>query len=188
MRRVEAGIAAMTETDLARLAAPIAEAEGDVFILCADTSSAPGRLLAGNLRLLRPGVRYIGGPKSSMAAEIANAGPDDVAIVIDFPRYEATVVEGARALARAGTPIVAITDGPFSPLAAIAKFWWPVDIGTVGPFDSVLPAIAIAELLIAQVAGLLRLEAANRLDHIEQLWEQASVFIDREDIRSEETR
>lgn len=161
---------------LNELAAEIAHASGTVWVLCADTSATPGTLLTGNLRLLRPGVRRLEGSAPTVASQLAEAAVGDVAVVIDFPRYESAVVSAATELAAAGVTLVAITDGPLSPLASAAHRWLGIDVAAVGPFDSVVPVVAVVELLIAEVAGRLRHQATDRLDRIERLWADGQVF------------
>ncbi len=111
-----------------------------------------------------------------MAAALADIEAGDVVVAVDFPRYEQAVTTGARVAVDAGATLVAVTDGPLSPLATLAEAWVGVDVGAVGPFDSVLPAIAVIELLIAEVARSLREEATERLDRIESLWAGANLF------------
>ncbi len=176
IEQVSDAVATVDQAALQTFATAIAEAKGTVWVLCAETSATPGTLLAGNLRLLRPDVDTLGGPPSLMASRLAEAGPDDVALVIDFPRYETAVVSATDQLARAGVTLLAITDGPFSPLATLADAWWGIRVDAVGPFDSVLPVVAVIELLIAETARLLRHDASERLDRIEQLWAAARVF------------
>lgn len=161
---------------VADLATEIARALGTVWVLCAETSATPGTLLAGNLRLLRPGVRRLEGSPPAVASQLAEAAAGDVAVVIDFPRYESAVVAAATELVAAGVRLIAITDGPLSPLAAMADRWLGIDVAAVGPFDSVVPVVAVVELLIAEIAGQLRHEATERLDRIEQLWADGQVF------------
>ena len=47
----------------------------------------------------------------------------------------------------------------------------------IGPFDSSVPVVAIAELLVSQVAKDLQEEATARIDRIEALWETSEVFL-----------
>lgn len=168
---------------MSELAATIAGASGAVWVLCAETSATPGTLLAGNLGLLRPGVRRLDGAPAAMASRLAEVSPDDVAVVIDFPRYESALVSAAGEMAAADVTLIAITDGPFSPLASLADHWVGVDVAAVGPFDSVLPVVAVVELLIAETSRLLRDRASERLDRIERLWAEGRVFAPVSDSR-----
>lgn len=174
--QVSRAVNALDGDTLVDVATVIAGAPGAVWVLCAETSATPGTLLAGNLRLLRAGVRRLDGAPPAMASKLAEAGPGDAAIVVDFPRYESAIVTAATELAAADVTVIAITDGPFSPLASLADHWLGVDVAAVGPFDSVLPVVAVAELLIAETARLLRERASERLDRIERLWTEGRVF------------
>ncbi len=169
-------VSGLDRDTVVELATIIARAPATVWVLCAETSATPGTLLTGNLRLLRPGVRRLGHAPSTVASQLAEAGADDVAVVIDFPRYESAIVAAATELDAAGVTLIAITDGPFSPLASMADTWLAVDVAAVGPFDSVLGVVAVIELLIAETARLLRDQATDRLDRIERLWTDGRVF------------
>ena len=57
------------------------------------------------------------------------------------------------------TTILAITDGPFSPLASMTEHWCQLAVPAAGPFDSSVPAVAAAELLVAQVTRDLKASA-----------------------------
>ena len=149
-----------------------------VMVLCAETSAAPGLVLATNLGLLRPGVSRLSTSATGQAS-VVDLGPDDVAIAIDFPRYERSVAAAARNLATNGCPVLALTDGPLSPLAAMADTWLGLDVQPVGPFDSVVTVVAAVEVLVADVARRLRRTAGARLDRIEAAWVEADVFLDR---------
>ena len=93
-----------------------------------------------------------------------------------FFRYRRWVTEAARLLAQSGAAIVAITDSPLSPLVELTDTWCEIEVPASGPFDSSVPAVAIAELLVARVARDLQHEATARIDRIETLWEQTGVF------------
>ena len=175
VRTLQRTFDALNHEVISQVAQRLAAAD-TVWGLCATLSATPGQLLVANLQLLRPNVKSLTGPAAVMAADIADAGPGDVAIVIDFPRYESMVLDGASRLAKAGVWMAAITDGPLSPLAAIADNWLGTDVDAVGPFDSVVPAVAVVEVLLAEVAWLLRDDASDRLDRIERLWSETSTF------------
>ena len=125
--------------------------------------------------MVRPGVRLL--EEHSMGTELGNAGPGDTAVVFDFFRYRRQVVNAAGILAGAGVEVIAITDNPLSPLVELTENWCEIEVPAIGPFDSSVPAVAIAELLVSQVARDLREEATARIDRIEALWETSEVFL-----------
>jgi DNA-binding MurR/RpiR family transcriptional regulator len=127
-----------------------------------------------SLEMIRPAVHLV--QEHNIARDLADAGPNDVAVVFDFFRYRRTTVLAAETLASLGATILAITDGPLSPLAAMTEHWCQLVIPAVGPFDSSVPAVAAAELLVAQVSRDLKTRARDRIDRTESLWEATGTF------------
>ncbi len=166
------------ERDTLSIMARSVAAARQVLVVCAETSAAPGLILATNLGLLRPGVSRLSISAAGQASVI-DLGPGDVAVAIDFPRYERSVVAATTNLAANGCPVLALTDGPLSPLAAVAERWLGLDVRPVGPFDSVVTVVAAVEALVADVAERLRPSAGPRLDRIEAAWLEADVFLEQ---------
>lgn len=177
----------LDEDRLDSIARTLAGATG-VWIVASESSSPVAHLLATNLTLIRPGIVRLGGSGPSTASAIVDASDRDAAIAIDFPRYEHTVVDAATALADRGTTITALTDGPLSPLAGVATTWCSVVVPSVGPFDSAVPTIAVAEVIIARIAAYLGSVATRRLHAVEQHWERDRMFLPRHDGRNPGTR
>ena len=80
-------------------------------------------------------------------------------------------------LADLDVPIVAITDGPLSPLSSLTETRCELDVPAVGPFDSSVPAVIAAELLVSQVVTELGDEALNRIDRLEVFWQATDTFL-----------
>jgi len=159
---------------LAELAAPVIHAE-KVWILSGETSKAGAHAFHSGLSMVRPGVRSL--EEHSFGTDLSDAGPRDAAVVFDFFRYRRQVITAARVFADSGVAIVAITDSPLSPLVELAETWCEIEVPAIGPFDSSVPAVAMAELLVARVAKGLHAEATARIDRIEALWEETEVFL-----------
>ena len=159
---------------LAALAKPVVRA-ANVWILSGETSQAGAHALHSGLSMVRPGVRSF--EEHSFGTDLSDAGPRDAAVVFDFFRYRRQVSNATRVFADAGVAVVAITDSPLSPLVEMAETWCEIEVPAIGPFDSSVPAVAIAELLVAHVAKSLHQEATARIDRIEALWEETEVFL-----------
>jgi DNA-binding MurR/RpiR family transcriptional regulator len=159
---------------IAELTAPIVSAE-KVWILSGETSQAGAHAFHSGLSMVRPGVRSL--EEHSFGTDLSDAGPQDAAVVFDFFRYRRQVTNTARVFADSGVTIVAVTDSPLSPLAELADTWCEIEVPAVGPFDSSVPAVAVAELLVARVAKELQQDATARIDRIEALWEKTEVFL-----------
>ena len=158
---------------LAELGGAIARAR-TVWIASGESSRAGAHALLSGLGMVRPGVRLL--EDQSMGRELTDVGPDDVAVVFDFFRYRRSVVTAAGIMAASGAEIVAITDGPLSPLARLTGSWVGLYVPAIGPFDSSLPAVAIAELLAAEVARQSPDMVTGRIDRTEELWAATQTF------------
>ncbi len=124
--------------------------------------------------MVRPAARLLGG--HSLGTDLSTAAPGDTAVVFDFFRYRREVTKAARILAEAGACVVAVTDSPLSPLVELADTWCEIEVPAIGPFDSSVPVVTLAELLVSQVAKDLHDEATARIDRIEELWETTRTF------------
>ncbi len=156
------------------LARPLVEAR-NVWILTGETSRAGAHALRSGLSMVRPRVHLV--EEHSSGRDLSGATDEDAAAVFDFARYRRHAVTAARALAELGVRIVAVTDGPLSPLAALTDTWCEVRVPAMGPFDSSVPAVAAAELLVAHVATRLQDQARERIDRTEALWEATGTFL-----------
>ena len=156
------------------LVRPIVKAN-KVWVLSGETSQAGALAFYGRLSMVRPDVRLLQG--HSMSTDLSNAVRGDVAVVFDFYRYRRQVAEAARILADTGVDMVVITDSPLSPLAGLTDNWCEVEVPGIGPFDSSVPVVAIAELLVSRVTKELQQEATERIDRIEAVWEETGEFL-----------
>lgn len=157
------------------LATPIANAR-NIWILSGETSMAGAHSLHSGLTMVRPDVHLV--DEHSTGRELSSAAPGDAAVVFDFARYRRNSVTAARTLADLGVTIVAITDGPLSPLAALTDTWCELKIPAAGPFDSSVPAVTVAELLVVRVVDLLGDAARDRIDRLESLWQATGTFLE----------
>ena len=146
-----------------------------VWIVSGETSQAGAHALRSGLSMIRPRVHLL--DEQSAASSLAGAGPNDLGIAIDFYRYRRSSVAASRALANLGVPIAAVTDSPLSPLAAMADVLCQLSVPAVGPFDSSVPAVVVAELIVAEVATITRDDAQQRIDRLEALWAETDTFL-----------
>jgi DNA-binding MurR/RpiR family transcriptional regulator len=86
------------------------------------------------------------------AEQITFATPADVVLAISFTPYASETVGLARAAAQRLVPVAAITDGPFSPLAQIARGWIEIGEADFGGFRSMAATLTLAMTLTVAVA------------------------------------
>lgn len=161
----------------------LADTERAVLTLSGAASRGVALQFVGDLGQLRPGVRLLDGNPIDVVRTLALAGASATVLALDLRRYERWVVEAATAARAGGAVIVAITDSVLSPLAAIAECSFVVAAASAGPFDSHVGTLALADLLVADVATALRSSATARLDLLEAAWRMADALTDPNDGR-----
>jgi DNA-binding MurR/RpiR family transcriptional regulator len=153
-------------------------APGRVYVCVADASSGVASQFGGELGMLRDGVVVLAGGDVAVGRLSSSAGAGDVALVLDLPRYDRTVLDTTRRLCRAGVATVVMTDRALSPLTEQATAVFLVDGAGVGPFDSYVGALALLNALVAGVADRLRASATERLDRVESAWRASGALAD----------
>jgi DNA-binding MurR/RpiR family transcriptional regulator len=86
------------------------------------------------------------------AEDLSFAGPQDRILAISFNPYASETVALAQRAATRNIPIIAITDSPFSPLAAISKLWFEVQEANFEGFRSMAATLSLAMTLTVAVA------------------------------------
>jgi len=175
---VEASLGGLDRGALASTVTRLAARRARVAVLPGSASFGVGYHLADQLGLLRDGVELAWGAPASVTATLAALGSTDVVVAIDVPRYDTAVLDGLTLLSTRNVPIVAITDSALSPLGRRAHTTFAISSEGVGPFDSQVGAMAVANLLVASVALRLRASATRRLDRVERAWRAAGVLTD----------
>ncbi len=168
-------IDAASDERLERAADSIRRADS-VWITSGETSRAGAHSLVAGLRMIRPRVRVL--DVFLTGADLVEAGPGDVAVIFDFRRYRHSVIRAASMLVDSGVELIAVTDGPMSPLANLTKNWFGLTIPAIGPFDSSVPSVAMAELLVASVAARIDGDVEVRLEQAEQMWDGLGTYLE----------
>ena len=107
-----------------------------------------------NYALGKLGVRNIlvGSAQGNDLETLSFARPTDAAIAVSFTPYASATIEYARSVVDRGTPLVAITDSPFSPLLPPASIWFEVAEQSFEGFRPLSATLALTMTLAAGVA------------------------------------
>jgi DNA-binding MurR/RpiR family transcriptional regulator len=100
------------------------------------------------------GVKTVlAGSPSGVDREILSfAGPCDAALAISFSPYAPAAIEFARQIVTQKTPLVAITDSPFSPLALSTALWFEIVESDFEGFRTLAATMTLAAILAVAVA------------------------------------
>lgn len=162
-RSVQDGFDVLPEQAFADAVALLARGDRRISVIGGRFSGFLAGYLAVHLGLMRPRAATVPDGSLARAAWLLDLGPEDVVVVFDFRRYAEETVDFGRHAARNGATLILITDQWLSPLAADAAITLPCPVDSTVPFDSLTPAMAVTEALIAALAGVLGETARDRL-------------------------
>jgi DNA-binding MurR/RpiR family transcriptional regulator len=142
-------------------------------ILCAGGrfSQILASYLTIHLNMLRPRARFVGGGLTSTVDELIDIGRRDVFVVFDYRRYQTDSIVAARRAHEQGAQIVLFTDPWLSPIAEVAHHVLPARVEAPSPFDSLVPAMALVETVIAGLAVRIGDDVRSRISRLEHLRE-----------------
>jgi DNA-binding MurR/RpiR family transcriptional regulator len=162
---------------LERASGRLADESRQVWVLAGTETAPVGAVLAGQIGQLREGVVLLGGSEVTVSRSLAALTQGDTLVAVDIHRYERWLIAMADWAGTRGADLVAITDGPLSPLASHAVETFFISARGIGPFDSMTAGMALVNVLVAAVAARLRDTAATRLDAIEEVWADSRALV-----------
>jgi DNA-binding MurR/RpiR family transcriptional regulator len=130
-------------------------------------SQAAAYYLTEHLNMLRPNTRL--GGQLPIWDELIDVGKRHVFVAFDFRRYQNDTIKAAKHASERGATIVLFTDPWLSPIADFADHVLPARVEAMPPFDSMIPAFALVEAVVAGVTARLGEAAKSRIEELEQL-------------------
>jgi DNA-binding MurR/RpiR family transcriptional regulator len=121
--------------------------------------------------MLRPGVVLVGDDFDPRVMDLVDVGQGDVVVVFDYRRYQDDTIAFARGADARRAKIVLFTDPWLSPIAAFADHVLTSLPDAPSPFDSMLVAFAMTEIVIAGVVERIGEEGRARLEEFERVRE-----------------
>jgi DNA-binding MurR/RpiR family transcriptional regulator len=170
-------LSAVNQDTFRTAVAKLSDRRRHIFVLPGEMTMPAGHVLAAHLAQLREGVTLLTGSEVAASKRLATLEGGDVVMVIDMRRYERWVLTVLRRAGQQGASVIAITDSPLSPLGTLAAETFLMAAEGVGPFDSLVGVIALANALVAGVAARLRQSATSRLDAIEAAWAATNALV-----------
>lgn len=123
--------------------------------------------LASHLQILRPDVHVVADEGVARVTTAADLRRGDVLVVFDYRRYDDDTLRLAHRAAASESVVVLFTDRWLSPVADVARHVLPARVESPSPFDSLVPALALAEAVVTAVTEELGDEGRARAERIE---------------------
>jgi DNA-binding MurR/RpiR family transcriptional regulator len=153
--------------------------KGSVIVLGGRFSRYVSGMFAAHLGQLRPDTIALAPLSPESFDLLVDFGPRDVLVVFDYRRYQTDVIRFAEQAAARDVAIVLFTDPWRSPIASMAKVVL-VASGEVGsPYDSLAPAVAQMEALVAHIVAEGSRSRDTRVARIERVRTENSVTVEQ---------
>ncbi|WP_374439932.1 MurR/RpiR family transcriptional regulator [Stella sp.] len=101
------------------------------------------------LRTFRRDAVLLAGGYGTLIDALDGIGPDDLLVAISYEPYARDAVRLVRHARRAGAQLLALTDGPWSPIAGDADQVFLVPTAGASFYQTMIPTLAVLEALVA---------------------------------------
>ena len=142
-------------------------------------SAAPlAQFMGYYLNYIFDNVHLVSSGATDVFEEISKLKENDVLVGISFPRYSTRTLEAMRFAKRCGAQVVAITDGPMSPLADMADATLTARTDMASFVDSLAAPLSLINALLVAL-GLHRKDALKEhFRQLESIWETYEVYLE----------
>ena len=121
------------------------------------------------------------GGTGDVLERIFRIGPEDVLVGICFPRYSNATVKGVRFAVDRGARIIAVTDGPSSPLYDMASAALTVRSDMISFVDSLVAPFSLLNALIVAAGQRKNADISQIFGSLEKIWGEYGVFGDSDE-------
>ncbi len=176
MEKIKRTLEETSHEDFENAAAAIADAR-KIYVIGDRSASALARFAHYYLNLMFENVKLVTTTSSSeLFEQIMRIGSEDVVIGISFPRYSNMTIQAFSFAARSGAKIVAVTDGPNSPLAKDATYLLSARSDMNSFVDSLVAPLSLLNALLVQVGMLKQDDVVSTFQRLEDIWDEYHVY------------
>lgn len=148
-----------------------------LYIVGMRSSAALASFMAFYMNFLIDNIRLIHDTTANEVYEqIMHIGPGDVYVGISYPRYSSSSLKAMKFAKSRGATVVALTDNPNSPFAAVADIRLYAKSDMVSFLDSLIAPMSLINALIVAVAARKQETLAQTFNYLEGLWSEYEVF------------
>ena len=147
-------------------------------------SAAPlAQVMGYYLNYIFDNVHLVSSGVTDVFEEIARISKDDVLIGISFPRYSSRTLDAMRFARGLGANVIAITDGPMSPLHQESDLCLTARTDMATFVDSLAAPLSLINALLVALGLSRKDELTHHLKQLETIWDTYSLYLEEEDTR-----
>ena len=108
---------------------------------------------------------------------LVDIGPDDVMLAFTFPPYASTVLRSVQWANQRGVSVVGVTDLPISPVGQLVDVVLPTLVSGIGPQNTLVAAMAVANALLNGVVLKIQDRALERYGTVSKLMDEWDNYV-----------
>lgn len=151
----------ISQTDL-RAAVKLIAGAPRIHVLAQRRAFPVAGYLAYALNKLELRTHLLDGTGGMLRESLNSIAPGDVLVVASFSSYSPEVIDAAAAAKQLGAAVIAITDGPMSPLMASARVCFELADDSSKPFRSLVAPLCLAQALVVSTGHHLAEQVAAK--------------------------
>jgi DNA-binding MurR/RpiR family transcriptional regulator len=163
---------AIPEAEILEIAKLLANPRNRIWTVGGRFSDLLAQYLNMHLRLLRKDVHHVAPTEHEKTFALLDFNSRDLLIAFDYRRYQESTVNFLKNAKQKKSTTVLFTDPWLSPAAKHADFLLSSSVTAPSPFDSLTPALALVETVIAGVVDELGEEPTQRIKAFDALQER----------------
>lgn len=169
-RALDATLASSSlEDDLASVVALLTDRKRRLWFLGGRFSQLVATYLCLQLRMLRPACAMVGDDPERRLLDTLEVARRDVVCLFDYRRYQDDTIAAGKIAADRGAAVVVFTDPWLSPAVEYGRHVLISHADSASPFDSLLGAFALVEVIAAKVVAALGDAGRARVGELEVL-------------------
>ena len=151
-----------------------------IYVLGLRASAPLAQFMTHYLDFIFSNVVLVTSGVNDVFEQLSRIGEDDVLIGISFPRYSSRTMEAMEYAKSHGAQLVAITDGPLSPLHALADLCLTAKSDMASFVDSLVAPLSLINALIVALGQRRRQQVAAYFDEMEHIWDEYRVYLGKD--------
>ncbi|MGH9885893.1 MAG: MurR/RpiR family transcriptional regulator [bacterium] len=140
------------------------------------TAFGVAHFMALALERTRGGADFVRADGESVG-RLVDIGPEDVLIAFTFPPYASTVLRAVRWANQRSVKVIGVTDSPISPVGQLVDVVLPTLVSGIGPQNTLVAAMAVANALLNGVVLRIQDRALERYGTVSRLMDEWDNYV-----------
>lgn len=148
-----------------------------IYVLGLRASAPIAEFFVHYLKYIFANVHVVTSGISDVFEQLSRIGEGDLLIGISFPRYTSRTIEAMEFAHSRGASLIAITDGPLSPLHSTADVCLMAKSDMASFVDSFAAPLSLINALIVALSQRRRQEVSEHFAELENIWANYDVYL-----------